>query len=334
MNNETLKNMLVNKVTFITGSGKNVGKTTFLNYILPRLRNSVSSLAYLTIGIDGEKEDMIFGTPKPGIFAEVDDYIITCDSAISVSDANFEVVEVFPFSIKLGKLLLLKTLRAGSIELIGPGNNIQLNYILNYLKESININTILIDGAVNRVTQLTSASDSQFIYIMKISAENLMKSINQIKTLSLVKDIPILSQCDFDTIDHYTQTNPSIEMSSPHPIAQWPYGCVEANLKAKTEVQGKKIPSVYFCEGALTNIKVSGIPQNIKHILVNDFTKIFLTWNELSCLLKNRKIYCKEKFHLCSVSVNLYDIEKAEFQKILSDNNIKEEVVFNPYENI
>jgi hypothetical protein len=285
-------NKIINKTVFITGSGKNAGKTTFLNYLIPNLRNKVDSLAYLTIGIDGEQQDMIFGTPKPSIYTETDDYIVTCDSAIFTSDAVFEIVEVFPFSNKLGKLLLVKTLRAGSVELIGPENNTQLNYILNFLKTEKKINTILVDGAVNRITQITSAQNSEFIYVMKISSKDLMTSINRIKTLSLVKNFPIMS----------SEENSSEE--------------------------------VFECAGALTSIKVSKIPENKKYILINDFTKIFLSWNELSDLLKSKTIFYKEKFHLSCISVNLYDIDRIEFQKILSANNIKEEVVFNPYEYI
>ena len=283
-------NKIINKIVFITGSGKNAGKTTFLNYLLPHLRNKDGSLSYLTIGIDGEQQDMIFGTPKPDINTEADDYIVTCDSAIIASDAVFEIVEVFPFSNKLGKLLLVKTLRAGSVELIGPENNTQLNYILNYLRTEKKINTILVDGAVNRITQITSAQNSEFIYVMKISNKDVMTSINQIKTLSLVKNFSIIS----------SEENSSEE--------------------------------VFECTGALTSIKVSKIPENKTKILINDFTKIFLSWNELSDLLKSKTIYYKEKYVLLFITVNLLDISKNEFANILKTNNISENIIYNPYQ--
>ena len=132
-------NNFINKTVFISGNSKNAGKTTFLNYLLPNIRKVVDSLAYLTIGIDGEHEDMIYGTPKPTIYAEAGDYIVTCDSALAASDCNFEIIEVFPFSNKLGKLILVSALRPGSVELIGPENNSHLNYIINYLKRERNI---------------------------------------------------------------------------------------------------------------------------------------------------------------------------------------------------
>ena len=287
---EVIKNKILNQTTFITGNGKNAGKTTFLNYILNNLRQFLDKFVYLTIGIDGEQEDMIFGTPKPGIYAEPGDYIVTCDSAVIASDASFEVIEVFPFTTKLGKIVLLKTLRCGSVELIGPENNTQLNYILNCLKKERNISTILIDGAVNRVTQITSSAGSGFMYVLKVSANNLVKSINQIKALSLIKDFPVISSKEYNNEEFFE------------------------------------------CTGALTSIKISRVPEKCNKILINDFTKIFLTWNELSDLLKKKKIQYKERFFLNCISVNLYDISKEEFEEKLRANNIVENIIYNPYQ--
>jgi hypothetical protein len=282
----------INKTVFITGNSKNAGKTTFLNYLLPNTRKIVNSLAYLTIGIDGEQEDMIFGNLKPGIHAETEDYIVTCDSILSASDGNFEIIEVFPFSNKLGTLVLVKTLRPGSVELIGPENNAQLNYIINYLRIEKNIKTIFIDGAINRITQITSAENSEFIYVMKVASKDIMKSINQIKKLSLIKNFSVISN------------NKNLENN------------------------------IFICDGALTSLRVSKIPDTCKNILVNDFTKIFLSWNELNNLLKNKTIFYKEKFHLSCISVNLYDINRNDFNYLLSSNNINEKIEFNPYEHI
>ncbi|MCF7790627.1 MAG: hypothetical protein K9L78_03035 [Victivallales bacterium] len=285
-------NSIINKTTFITGNSKNAGKTTFLNYLLPLIRKKADSLCYMTIGIDGEKEDMIFGTPKPGITAEKNDYIVTCEYALTVTDAVFEVVEVFPFISKLGRLVLIRILRKGSIELIGPENNSQLDFILKYLREETVIKTNLIDGAVNRITQITSAPEAEFIYVMKVSQKNLIKSLNQIKTLNLVKKFPVKKEKDFEEEE------------------------------------------CFVCEGALTNIKASKIPEAFNIILINDFTKIFLNWNELSDLLKRTTVYYKEKFHLNFISVNLFDITREDFNQALTKNCINEKVVFNPYEYI
>ena len=56
----------MSNVTFISGSGKNAGKTAFFNYALECLR-AETNVAYLTIGVDGEKTDSLHGHPKPQI---------------------------------------------------------------------------------------------------------------------------------------------------------------------------------------------------------------------------------------------------------------------------
>ena len=282
-------NSIINKTVFITGNGKNAGKTTFMNYLLSIIRSSVNRLAYLTIGIDGEKEDMIFGTQKPSITVVPRDYIVTCDSALADTDSNFEIHEVFPYKTKLGKLILLKALRPGRIELIGPENNTQLSSIISFLKKEKNIKTIFVDGAVNRITQVASIPDASFIYVLKVSDSNLNKTIEEIQTLSLIKQFPNVSEC------------------------------------VDTE-------NVYEITGALTEIKSSKIPKNTKAVILNDFTKIFLSWQSLTIFLKKYKIFYRNQYKLSFCAVNLYNVSAEEFKVLLKSNSTEYNIIFNPYQ--
>jgi hypothetical protein len=178
-----------NRVTFITGGSKNAGKTTFLNYLLPRLRGR-GDLAYLTIGVDGEKRDRVFGNEKPSVKTAEGDYILTAESMLNRSGALFEICHVFPWKTVLGPLMLLKTRRSGYIELVGPENNSQLTRILRFLREEQDIRTVLVDGAVNRVTQLAAGEDVAFYYVMTITPENRRTSLEKVRTLSLLNKIP------------------------------------------------------------------------------------------------------------------------------------------------
>jgi len=49
------------RTTFILGSDKHAGKTTFLKYALARLRAAGCQVAYMTIGVDGEGRDSLSG---------------------------------------------------------------------------------------------------------------------------------------------------------------------------------------------------------------------------------------------------------------------------------
>lgn len=188
-----LARRLKDKIIFIIGNNKNAGKTTFLNYALEQLRQTVVP-AFLTIGIDGEKKDLIFDNPKPQIYTQKGDYIITTDQMLNNSDGLFEIHQVFPETSVLGRIVLARTIRAGYIELVGSENNRQLSDIIEYLKQEKKLKTILIDGAVNRITQVSSALNAGYIYVIKINKNNINSSIETIKTIALIKTFPVIDR--------------------------------------------------------------------------------------------------------------------------------------------
>ncbi|MBN2656878.1 MAG: hypothetical protein JXR86_07440 [Spirochaetales bacterium] len=189
------------KLTFISGSSKNAGKTTFLNYLLPRLRSG-GELVYLTVGIDGEKKDRIFGNEKPSIEARSGDYLITSEEMMSSSDALFSIVHVFPWKTALGRIMLLRTERSGLVELAGSESNSQLQEILKSVKTSMENSTVLVDGAVNRITQLAAGGESTYYYVMKVTPENRSGSLNTIRTLNLLDKIPLYRKESGEQVRH------------------------------------------------------------------------------------------------------------------------------------
>jgi len=178
-----------NRVTFISGSSKNAGKTTFLNYLLPRLRTG-GDLVYLSVGIDGEKKDRVFGNEKPAIEAVPGDYVITCEDMMNESSALFQICHVYPWKTALGKLLLLSVKRSGLVELAGPEANSQLMEIITHLRGERGIPTVIVDGAVNRITQLAAGKDSSYYYVMRVTPENRSSAITTIRVLNLLDRIP------------------------------------------------------------------------------------------------------------------------------------------------
>jgi len=180
--------ILDGKITFVIGNSKGAGKTTFLNFA-SRCVRPLSSPVLATVGVDGEKYDTVFSTPKPCILTEAGDYIITTDKMLKSSEGHYQILEVFPFRTVLGRLLLAKTIRKGHIELVGPENNEQLSDILNYVKQEKGLNTILIDGSINRLTQVSTLSDSSFIYVAKITKDNLNSSIEKMRSIHLLNSI-------------------------------------------------------------------------------------------------------------------------------------------------
>ncbi|WP_372793582.1 hypothetical protein [Lutibacter sp.] len=180
-----ITNQLVNKITFLVGNKKNAGKTTFLNYALKQVRKVVNP-TFFTIGIDGETSDLIYDTPKPKIYTEIGDFVITSNLMINKSDALFDIFHVFPYKTVLGRLVLAKTLRSGTIELVGAEDNKQITEIIEYLKNEEQIKTIIIDGAASRATQVASIKNSNFYYIIKLDHKSINSDINKFKTIALI----------------------------------------------------------------------------------------------------------------------------------------------------
>ena len=193
--NSTITDQLINKTTFLVGNKKNAGKTTFLNYVLKQIREVVHP-AFFTIGIDGEENDLIFNSPKPKIYTEIGDFVVTSDVMIHKSDAQFEIIHVFPYKTVLGRLILVKTIRSGTIELVGSEDNSQLAEIVHYLKTQQHINTIIIDGAASRATQVASVKNSCFYYIVKVDQKSINSDINKLKTIALITKFKTIDELE------------------------------------------------------------------------------------------------------------------------------------------
>lgn len=188
-NDLLIKKICQEKLVFIAGERKNAGKTTFLNYILGQVRNK-NSLAYLTIGIDGESKDQIFGTPKPKIYCYKGDIVVTTDLSMKNSFCEFEILECFPFNTQMGRIIAVKILRGGYIELVGAEKNTDLAFILKYLT-NYGIKHIFVDGAVNRITQITAFPESSFFYVSKITPKNFSSTLDRIKIIFDLFSLPL-----------------------------------------------------------------------------------------------------------------------------------------------
>jgi hypothetical protein len=187
---------MVNKTTFLVGNKKNAGKTTFFKYAVNQLRGH-SPFAFLTIGVDGEPYDAADHSHKPAIYTAEGDYIVTTNTRINRSSASFAIKQVFPYRTTLGQLVLAQTIRGGNVELVGSEDNLQLTEIIRFLKDDMHIDTILIDGAANRNTQVASVRDSSFYYILRIDHETLHSDVNKLRTISLISKFP----CNYDIKD-------------------------------------------------------------------------------------------------------------------------------------
>ena len=201
LNNEHIKPYLLQKLqdktAFIAGNAKNAGKTTFLNYLLPILRTSGNPLVYTSIGVDGEDFDRITSQRKPQIVAVAGDFVVTTSKALQ--NKGFQLVEAFPFNTTAGQIVMGKATRKTPIELIGPEDNDSLASILEVIKTRNQITTILIDGAINRITQLASAANPVYVFVATVDSRNVNEIMSELKRLSVLNEIPVWDKIATDS---------------------------------------------------------------------------------------------------------------------------------------
>jgi hypothetical protein len=279
---------LKDRTVFIVGSKKNAGKTTFLNYALNRLRGG-GPLGALSVGVDGEAQDLVFGNPKPQVRAERGDLLLCAESALKGSDLHCEILNVYPFRTAIGRPVLLRALRPGRAEISGPENNSQLAEILADMRRH-GAGTIFVDGAVDRITQVAAGGKAAFVYVARVEPENLDSAAAAMKLIWAASSVPLWRE-------------------------------------------GEKCPApVLRVEGALTAGKLP--PKDVKGgtLVVEDLTKIFLSWAQWQELKARFELRFAAKPDLAAFVVNLLNVSRADFEKKLAVPALAERMIYNPYE--
>jgi len=278
---------LRDRTVFIVGSRKNAGKTTFLNYALSRLRGE-TPVGTLSVGVDGEARDQVFGSPKPQVKAERGDLLLCAETALKGADLHAEILNVYPFRTAIGRPVLVRALRPGKAEISGPENNEQLGEILADMRRH-GARTVLVDGAVDRITQVASGGKAAFVYVAKVEPENLDSSAAGIKLVWSASGVPLC-------------------------------------------MAGEKLPEpVFIIDGALTAGRIPGKDVKRGTLIMEDLTKVFLTWQQWTELRTRFELRFGAKPDLAAFVVNLCNVSRQDFEKKLASPELAGRIIYNPY---
>ena len=136
-------------VVSLIGMSKNAGKTTVLNHLLTYYKTSNLAVALTSIGRDGEDVDVVTGTKKPRIYVQRGSIIATAEALLGLSDVTAEILGVTDFNTPMGRIIIVRALSAGFVQIGGASISCHMSELLNILK-SYSIDKVLIDGAINR----------------------------------------------------------------------------------------------------------------------------------------------------------------------------------------
>lgn len=133
----------------IIGMCKNAGKTTAFNAIIRACLKRGEILGLTSAGRDGERNDLVTNTEKPGIFVYEGVLAATAEQTLYLSAVSREIVGTTGIPTPMGEIILIRAKSDGFIQLAGPSATGGLIRVRDMLF-SLGANRVLIDGAVSR----------------------------------------------------------------------------------------------------------------------------------------------------------------------------------------
>lgn len=164
-------------VTAVTGFEKGSGKTTFLGLLLRHARRA-GPAAVFTIGVDA------------AVRVEPGDVVLTTEPMARSSEARFEVLDTVPGRAAMGRLLLGRARRGGAVTLVGSEHFSALSDAIGRVRREGWADSVLIDGAVNRLTQVSALGDVQFTFAVRVTRSNLRRAAERVKGLADLAALP------------------------------------------------------------------------------------------------------------------------------------------------
>ena len=267
------------KIIFITGFQKNCGKTTFLNYILSSYKSS-DKVFCASVGLD-DKYDLNL-EEKPSVLIKKN-WLCLTNSAFLKNLYDYEIIDFINSSIMGGNPIIISPKNDIKVRLISLGSNYMLYEIINNLKD---INYFFIDGAFDRITQISFFKDSYFYYVFKIQPSNINEVYDKIMFLETIRETDINTK----------------------------YYDFLMKINSDVFIDG----DIAYFKGALTLSKLEKIPLTVKKLVICDFTKIFLNFRDYKKLISDFKVYLASAFNLAGYVINFCDVDKKDFEKKFS----------------
>ena len=134
----------------VVGVAKNCGKTTTLNAILQALPARACSPGVLSVGIDGERSDLLIATKKPAVLVPEGAFVLSTQQAFEQARAPFEYVDALGYSTPMGQVYIARARLASEVMLSGIRHAEDVALGLEKLRE-VGAVPRIVDGAYGRV---------------------------------------------------------------------------------------------------------------------------------------------------------------------------------------
>lgn len=284
------------KVIFITGFEKNCGKTTFLNHLLSNY-SSQDKVGCISVGITSSEDDFLNPNLKPKLHIKKNWRVMTNTVFLNSIDVPFIIEDIIDEDVGGGKPVVIKLLTSSELKLFSPGSNSKIYDTINkfiYISDYV-----FIDGAFDRITQISSFKNASFFYVFRVEPSNIDSVVERITLFEDFINVSV-NQNNYEFMQNITDDIIYHDM--------------------------------FYTKGFFGYEKYSNLPAKIKKIFIMDFTKVFLNCHDWMELRKKYTVFFTSSFKLQGYVINLYDINRKEFETKLPSSALKR-IIYNPYEN-
>jgi hypothetical protein len=298
----------------IIGIAKNAGKTTTLNYIIDQLKDETIGLT--SIGLDGEDLDQVNFLPKPKIRVRPHMIVATAKSCLENTNVSYDVLEETEINTAIGKVMMIRILKAGNLVIAGPTTNHELHLLL--LKMKKYVRRILVDGAFNRMTFANIKSLEGIILSSGASYHlSMEKTIKQTKWI--VESFNLKQSETFQEVpkDH-------LMIETKHQIFRY----TDKNIEKFSDRLSQDDPIItIFIKGAVTSKMVAFIiSKGISDfkLIVEDPTKLLISHQEYEFMrMRSIEIEVIHQAKLLCVTINPFSTMGHHYDKEVFKNELQ-----------
>lgn len=288
----------------IVGMAKNTGKTVCLNYILEHLKATDKIISVTSIGIDGEKTDLVTQTEKPEVTLSEGTYFVTSEYHYRQRRLLSEICELSEETTSLGRLVTARVLQEGKVILSGPSSTNRIRDMIARMKE-MDIDLTIVDGALSRKSPASPAVTDGLVLTTGAAIAPDLNTI--VSKTGFVFQLTQLPEYETSMKDELTQSASGIYAIENDELYRLPIASSLLFTKCKDKLFSHG--NTLFVSGIITDnmLDYLRMQPNIKDItlVVKDFTKVFVTPFVLKGFMqKGGKLMVVKKPNLLAMCVN------------------------------
>lgn len=294
----------------VIGLAKHAGKTTALNTIIEDANRTGVSLSVQSIGVDGERYDVLIGVQKPAIAVPTGTLLATAADALRQGSAGLELLETTGIPSALGELCIARVLDPGSVLLAGVRQVAHARFLLERFAQW-GAHLHLIDGAFDRMASATAELADGIVLctgagvgrtIQDVGRETkhaLAKLQMQVAALPWEKELIALAR-ETGRMAIGGAHEPARILSGTNPIVHHP----KTNPSWSNELSAIALP------GALTDRTLSVLEEMFETVIIKDGTHMMVSseaWKRFAC--KGGRILAERRIRVLAVTINPYSPE-------------------------